>query len=458
MEIILGYDIITHNGPLPNCLDPKFIPTIQEGSNFDYNKCFKYFNQKWGCDYCLFNSNDLDNISTIKSVYNITKDRKKGNTYKWFYIIEPHSGLDLFFGLHKVHDKFALTLISEQALNEIKNGEGNLLINYTIDGGLGVNIENFSLIVDFTRKNNIPDEKVFFIFSDFKLKENFERLGVKYNVLDSNFYLPFKAREFQSILNGEDKTNSTIVTEDDFINNIEGDKKDFLLLSRHFKLHRIILLNKLHRMGLKNNLVSWEKSYYNGGMVEEMLKRDNNIEFAEMLKSTSKHLDVDDIVNVWGYGSEDKNLYLNTYISLVTETIFFQSDWKVNEFSVFPTGFISEKIWKPIGHCQPFILVGPAKSLKYIREKYEFKTFHPYIDESYDVECNDMRRIGLIEDEIEKFTKKTKSEKIEFLKNVQDICIYNQKLFISIGEESRKNITESTKEKFNFLNKLFYLL
>jgi hypothetical protein len=435
MEIILGYDIITHNGPLPNCLDPKFISTIQEGSNFDYNKCFKYFNQKWGCDYCLFNSNDLDNISTIKSVYDIIKDRKRGNIYKWFYIIEPHSGLDLFFGLHKVHDKFALTLMSEQALNEIKNSEGNLLINYTVDGGLGVN-------------------KVFFIFSDFKLKENFERLSVNYNVLDSNFYLSFKAREFQSILNGEDKTNSTIVTEEDFINNIEGDKKDFLLLSRHFKLHRIILLNKLHRMGLENNLVSWEKSYYNGGMVEEMLKRDNNIEFAEMLKSTSKHLDVDDIVNVWGYGSEDKNLYLNTYISLVTETIFYQSDWEVNEFSIFPTGFISEKIWKPIGHCQPFILAGPAKTLKYIREKYGFKTFHPYIDESYDDECNDMRRINLIENEIEKFTKKTKLEKIQFLKNVQDICIHNQKLFISIGEESRKEITESTREKYDFLNKL----
>jgi hypothetical protein len=207
-------------------------------------------------------------------------------------------------------------------------------------------------------------------------------------------------------------------------------------------------------MGLDNNLVSWEKSYYNGGMVEEMLKRDNNIEFADLLKTTSKNLDVDDIVNVWGYGFEDKNLYLNTYISLVTETIFFQSDWKVNEYSTFPTGFISEKIWKPIGHCQPFILVGPAKSLKYIRTKFGFKTFHPYIDESYDNECNDMRRIGLIENEIEKFSNKTKSEKIEFLNNVKDICIHNQKLFLSIGEESRKKITESTKEKYNFLNKL----
>jgi hypothetical protein len=65
-----------------------------------------------------------------------------------------------------------------------------------------------------------------------------------------------------------------------------------------------------------------------------------------------------------------------------------------------------------------------------------------------------MRRIGLIENEIEKFSNKTKSEKIEFLNNVKDICIHNQKLFLSIGEESRKKITESTKEKYNFLNKL----
>jgi hypothetical protein len=452
MDIILGYDTITHNGPLPNCLNPKFIPTIKEGCDYDYNKCFHHFNEKWGCDYCLFNSHDLDKISKIKSVSDIVKDRNEGNEYKWFYIVEPHSGLDLFFGLHKVHDKFALTLMSETALDELKYGNGNLLINYTIDGGLGVNIENFSLIVDFTRRNEIPDEKVYFIFSDFKLKENFERIGVNYNVMDSNFYLPFKAREFESILKGEDKTNSTVVTQEDFINNIETDKKDFLLLSRHFKLHRIMLLNKLHRMGLDNNLVSWEKTYYNGGMVEEMLKRDNNLEFAELLKTTSKHLDVDDIVNVWGYGFEDKNLYLNTYISLVTETIFFQSDWRVNEFSTFPTGFISEKIWKPIGHCQPFILAGPAKSLKYIKSKYGFKTFHPYIDESYDNECNDIRRIELIENEIERFSKKTKSEKIEFLNNVKDICFHNQNLFISIGEESRKEFPESLKEKYLFLN------
>ena len=80
------------------------------------------------------------------------------------------------------------------------------------------------------------------------------------------------------------------------------------------------------------------------------------------------------------------------------------------------TLFISEKIWKPIGHCQPFILAGPAGTLKYIRERYNFKTFHPFIDETYDSVEDDLQRINLICDEIEKFSKKTKEEKNNIFK------------------------------------------
>ena len=54
MELIFGYDMITYNGPLPNCLNPKYIDTIYEGSNYDYNKSHHYFHNKWGVDYCVF--------------------------------------------------------------------------------------------------------------------------------------------------------------------------------------------------------------------------------------------------------------------------------------------------------------------------------------------------------------------------------------------------------------------
>jgi hypothetical protein len=135
-------------------------------------------------------------------------------------------------------------------------------------------------------------------------------------------------------------------------------------------------------------------------------------------------------------------MYLQTYISIVTESIFFQIE------PDFPTGFISEKIWKPIGQCQPFILAGPSKSLSYIKNKFGFKTFHPYIDESYDNVDDDMLRLQLIQKEIEKFSKKSKSEKVEFLKNVKDICFHNQNLFLSYESN-----TEQLKSVNIFLKK-----
>ena len=121
MKIIYGYDIMTFNGPLPNCLSSKFIPTIYEGSKYDYRQSYHYFNKTWGCDYSVFNSNDYDEIVEYKSVYDIVNERNKNNNYEWFYIIEPHSGLDLFFGHHKIHDSFLLENIPEVSLNEIKN-------------------------------------------------------------------------------------------------------------------------------------------------------------------------------------------------------------------------------------------------------------------------------------------------------------------------------------------------
>ena len=57
--------------------------------------------------------------------------------------------------------------MSKVALNEIKTGNGNLLINYIIDGGLGMTKPNFQKIINFTRENEIPDEKVFLIFQKF---------------------------------------------------------------------------------------------------------------------------------------------------------------------------------------------------------------------------------------------------------------------------------------------------
>ena len=458
MKLIFGYDFVTYNGVLPNCLNPKFIPTIYEASKFNYFKCRDYFINKWNCDLAVFNSGDLDTLSEKKSIYDIIDDRKNGISYKWFYIIEPHSGLDLFFGNHPIHDRFLLDFMSESAINEIVNGDGCLLFNYTIDGGLNVNLKNFQRIIDFTRNHSIPDNKVYLIFADFKLKRNFEKLAVDYNVHDFNFYLPFKSHEFNHILNKNphkpELTNSSIVTTEDFISSIGSIRKDFLLLTRHPKLHRYLLISQLHKLGLDNNLISWSKGHFRGDIALKMLKYDDNPEIVNLLENTNRTVDVEDVENVSGYGFEDKQMYLDTYISIVTESIFFQSDFTEDKLSDFPTGWVSEKIWKPIGHCQPFIFVGPSKSLKYIRERFGFKTFHPYIDESYDNENIDIVRLRLIQIEIDKFSKKTKEEKDEFLRNVNEICLFNQSKFLDYGNpliEPKDN--QEYNMMLNFLSK-----
>ena len=174
---------------------------------------------------------------------------------------------------------------------------------------------------------------------------------------------------------------------------------------------------------------------------------DNNEEFLKLITETSSLLDISDLTKIAGFGFENKEIYLNTYLNIVTESIFFQ------EHENFPSGYLSEKVWKPIGHCQPFILVAPSKSLEHIRERFGYKTFHPYIDESYDMEDDDLKRLKMIQIEIDKFANKTKEEKDQFLNDVKEICLYNQNLFLEYGKNSYEGlyINKEMKLILNFL-------
>jgi hypothetical protein len=447
--IILGYDVMTYNGEQPNCMSPKFLSTIHSASDFYYSDSLEFYTNRWNNHWALYNTNMYNNYAEKKSVYEIKEDRKIGKNYDWFYIIEPFASLENFFGNNPFYNEFALNNISKVALDEIVNGNGKLLINYICDGGTAFQTKNFEKIVKFTKENNIDDEKVYFIFADFELKNNLKNLGVNYKVMDYSYNMLTKAQEFDNKFNNPDfsywgndsfepqfgkvvPTPTSVTTPEEFIESIGKDKKDFLLLSRHWKLHRLLLLSHLHKLGLENNLVSWDNKFYIQYFIDLMYQYDRNEEFGKLVTETSSLLDVQDLTIISGFGFENKDIYLNSYLSIVTESVFFQ------EAADFPSGYLSEKVFKPIGHCQPFILAGPAKSLEYLQNRFGYKTFHPYIDESYDMEYDDFKRLELIKIEIDKFANKTKQEKDEFLNNVKNICLYNQKLFLEYGKSVNK--------------------
>ena len=136
--------------------------------------------------------------------------------------------------------------------------------------------------------------------------------------------------------------------------------------------------------------------------------------------------------NPIGIDLSDVPLFENSYYSIVTETYFYEnSENDPRASAMIPAIFFTEKIYKPISMRHPFILVSRANSLKWLR-KLGFKTFSPFINESYDDEMDDDNRMNLIIEEIKRLNQLSESEWLEWQQEIKAIVDYNFELFISL--------------------------
>jgi hypothetical protein len=111
--------------------------------------------------------------------------------------------------------------------------------------------------------------------------------------------------------------------------------------------------------------------------------------------------------------------YQNSMIEVVLETLFDDA-----------RHYLTEKILRPIACKQPFMLAGPAGSLKYLRD-YGFKTFHGLIDESYDDIVDPLKRIDAIIQEMQRISKLSNDQKNQLMQDIRPAVEHNQKLFFS---------------------------
>lgn len=109
-----------------------------------------------------------------------------------------------------------------------------------------------------------------------------------------------------------------------------------------------------------------------------------------------------------------KDLYLDSYMHLTSETGFASADV-----------FFSEKTFRPIINLQPFLSFGNVGCLKELQE-LGFKTFHPYIDESYDLEYDPVKRMALLEIELAKLAHMPIGKLHTLYYSMKDILIHNQ--------------------------------
>ena len=112
-----------------------------------------------------------------------------------------------------------------------------------------------------------------------------------------------------------------------------------------------------------------------------------------------------------------KEYYANSYVHITSETGLGNP--------ISDGIFFSEKTFHPIINLQPFIYVGFPGALKQLRA-WGFKTFYPYIDESYDDERNPTNRLKMIENEIQKLNNKSIEEIHQWYYSIKDILLHNQ--------------------------------
>jgi hypothetical protein len=129
------------------------------------------------------------------------------------------------------------------------------------------------------------------------------------------------------------------------------------------------------------------------------------------------------------------NLYKNSWVSIVTESSYFSYEHSI---------FVSEKTFKPIACMQPFIIVGSRDTLKYLR-KLGYKTFHPFIDESYD-DLDDQHRLPAIMEALKKV--QSIEDKVSWYSSMREIVEHNHKLFMLINKTKSLEHQELTKYYF----------
>jgi hypothetical protein len=218
--------------------------------------------------------------------------------------------------------------------------------------------------------------------------------------------------------------------------------KKFVCFNKIQRLHRVMLLSKMY----ENNLV--DKGFYSfQGSSDDWLsfytsRHDmrQNPDIEKMIQTLIAHKDEFPLVlnitkdrnNPIDLTIEDIKYHADSYFSIVTETYFYH-DYKKYHGMCWAyyedTLFISEKTYKAIAFKHPFIVLGFNGTLSYLR-KIGYKTFHPYIDESYDEVHDDELRFKMVTDEIIRLCNQSDEEWIIWQNNIKEIVEHNYRVLV----------------------------
>jgi hypothetical protein len=216
--------------------------------------------------------------------------------------------------------------------------------------------------------------------------------------------------------------------------------------NRVIRLHRLVLACMLIDEGLLdrfyyslflNNAHGLDYWPYES-MIHTFETQVENVEwFKRIVETCNKHksifplrLNIDSTYNKNFLDNDDMIYFQDSYLSLVTETFFFDLNREENKLRNDDAIFLSEKTFKPIAMKHPFITVARPHTLAKLKSM-GYKTFSPYINESYDDIDDDYTRLVMIVEEIKRLDRLTPDQWIQWQTNVKDIVDHNYLNFMN---------------------------
>jgi len=210
----------------------------------------------------------------------------------------------------------------------------------------------------------------------------------------------------------------------------------FLFLNGRGRRHRRFLIERWHTSQFLSCCL-WTNLDAAAGPVNLLPSQYEVDRYSDRQKfvGANNYVKFDLFNNEWGEIYLNPLQYIDTYFSVVTETVFD-----------YPYSFRTEKIWKPIAMGHPWVAVANQGFYRDIK-KLGFKTFEPWIDESFDSIENNQQRLNAVANAIETLAN---SDLDQFMTAVRDTCKYNQEHFKEI---SKKNRLDFPEHFFKFLEK-----
>lgn len=318
--------------------------------------------------------------------------------------------------------------ICQEILSKKLEGKSKFFFHNLSEGAMPFVITKIHKIAKIL-KNDINSKQFFYLSSTVNLQEVYEDFAKekcysdRINVLSADFFLlTFR----QSAKHFQNSTNYNVKLKD----------KKFLCFNKMDREHRLVLLENM----FEHNLV--EKAFYSFEGSFNFMKLLNSLpifEFKNIIKNKhlfplrlniteSRHNPVD-------VRDDDLKYFDNSYFSVVTETLYYNKNRKLRFSKPFMLDgiFVTEKIYKCIALSHPFLVFTRPKTLEYLKNK-GFKTFAPYIDESYDETYDDDLRFNKLVTEIIRLSNLSDEEILKFQTNVKPIVDFNKEHFFSITD------------------------